>query len=456
MNGKRHLWVLHRVHPQKEVTHALSVLISSVSNKDAVLKTLKEFCADRIADKAANNDNGNNSGSIVDTDASSSAMDTPNSTPLTTTFMPSRGPSAIDGLSGLSAIQAGPPRAPTSIPFSHRIASTGHWANNNAHGIQDYNNGKGSGNSGFSNVRPATSSQALIPSSLHKTGKGGASSRRGHQGYPGFQGHQGTSPFTTASYGSSAVSSAAATAGSASINRPGTAIGPNTLSSSADWFMAPGSGSRSLQPYNSNNQQGGHNSRHMGSLSGVSRRTLASQTTCNTSTATSATDRENNDNVHDDISSQYSGSTFFSGNSSSAMVPSPPGLQTNPAMVQTWREELVNFYADAREFVSVFASEAVPAECLDQLRPKSIWAVLLRTYSPLSHREAVSYLRFHMTDGQYKSFVITRVIVDYMVHVVWKASIWKGCDPQSSQKLQDIEETMIATAGKLFPSSISV
>ena len=140
-----------------------------------------------------------------------------------------------------------------------------------------------------------------------------------------------------------------------------------------------------------------------------------------------------------------------------AMVPRN-GLLPGPLIhltaesIQAWTKQISNFYRSIRNFVDMHASE--PIDNSDHhLNETVIWPILVRTYLPLSEMEAASYLEFHLRDQNAKKCLVTRVIIDYVVNLVWVPGAWKGADMDSTFALADLERELIQTRGRCSPRS---
>jgi hypothetical protein len=114
-----------------------------------------------------------------------------------------------------------------------------------------------------------------------------------------------------------------------------------------------------------------------------------------------------------------------------------------------WAQQVGNFYAVTRSFVERHASDTISATVAGISRTP-IWEVLTRIYLPLSEAEAASYLEFHLKDRNSKMCLVTRVVIDYVVSLVWVPGAWKGFDPETTEALVDVEREMARTQGKSF------
>lgn len=137
-----------------------------------------------------------------------------------------------------------------------------------------------------------------------------------------------------------------------------------------------------------------------------------------------------------------------------AMVPRNgfpgPLIHLTVESVQAWTRQISDFYRSIRNFVDMHASE--PIDNSDHhLNETVIWPILVRTYLPLSEMEAASYLEFHLRDQNAKKCLVTRVIIDYVVNLVWVPGAWKGADMDSTFALAELERELIQTRGRWPP-----
>ena len=124
-----------------------------------------------------------------------------------------------------------------------------------------------------------------------------------------------------------------------------------------------------------------------------------------------------------------------------------PLIHLTERSVIAWSHTVSNFYSVIRKFVDGHASQPLSKE-KHNLEDTNIWGILLRTYAPLSEMEAASYLEYHLRDQSAKKCLVTRVIIDYVVNLVWIPSAWKGADPKTSAALEEVEAHLQQTAGK--------
>ena len=160
--------------------------------------------------------------------------------------------------------------------------------------------------------------------------------------------------------------------------------------------------------------------------------------------------------------SRYSGrvqESFDSGFGSvnGAMVPrnthSGPLIHLTERSVTAWSRQVSDFYGVIRKFVDRHASEPIHDD--DHLLTETdLWPILVRTYLPLSEMEAASYLQFHLKDQNAKRCLVTRVVIDYVVNLVWVPGAWKGADRDATYALAQLERDLLQTRGMswLFPS----
>ncbi|KAK7208925.1 hypothetical protein V2G26_016103 [Clonostachys chloroleuca] len=139
-------------------------------------------------------------------------------------------------------------------------------------------------------------------------------------------------------------------------------------------------------------------------------------------------------------------------NNNSALVSrngghTPSMIHMTERTVIEWSRQMSEFYSTIRTFVDKHAGCPV-AHHPASLHDTAIWPVLLRTYLPLSQDEAQAYLDFHLRDGTSKLCLVTRVIVDYVVNIVWVASAWKGSEDESSRLLDNLIIDLAATQGQ--------
>lgn len=125
----------------------------------------------------------------------------------------------------------------------------------------------------------------------------------------------------------------------------------------------------------------------------------------------------------------------------------PSLIHMTERTVIEWSRQMSEFYATIRTFVDKHAGCPL-AQHPASLHDTAIWPVLLRTYLPLSQDEAQAYLDFHLRDGTSKLCLVTRVIVDYVVNIVWVASAWKGSEDESSRLLDNLIVDLASTQGQ--------
>lgn len=139
------------------------------------------------------------------------------------------------------------------------------------------------------------------------------------------------------------------------------------------------------------------------------------------------------------------------GGSNGAIVPRNtqvgPLIHLTERSVAAWAEQISQFYSAIRQFVDNHADQPItdPDHSLIQ---SGVWPILVRTYLPLSELEAASYLEFHLRDQSAKRCLVTRVVVDYVVNLVWVPGAWKGADKDTTYALADIERDLIRTHGE--------
>ncbi|KAI6779803.1 uncharacterized protein J7T54_003727 [Emericellopsis cladophorae] len=124
-----------------------------------------------------------------------------------------------------------------------------------------------------------------------------------------------------------------------------------------------------------------------------------------------------------------------------------PLVHLTERSVSAWATQIGEFYSVIRDFVENQAGEAMPRSEHEKIWRSNIWMVLVRTYLPLSEAEAASYLAVHLTRTQDKRCLVTRVIIDYVVNLVWIPGAWKGADRESTRALIDLEHDLAQVAG---------
>lgn len=148
----------------------------------------------------------------------------------------------------------------------------------------------------------------------------------------------------------------------------------------------------------------------------------------------------------------------FPGSSSAAstngLVLTPPTSSSSSSaaalltdrLVQKWQTQIRIFYKSLHAWVERFASPDQPTA--DSIGGTGLWPVLLRSYRPLAANEAASYLEFHLKDSLSRYCLVTRVIVDYVVNLVWLVAGWKGADIPSTDALTVLEKDLKAVKGE--------
>lgn len=149
------------------------------------------------------------------------------------------------------------------------------------------------------------------------------------------------------------------------------------------------------------------------------------------------------------------------GSINGAMVPHNnhvgPLIHLTERSVAAWSKQVSDFYGVIRMFVDKHASQPIH-DSNHNLQGTQLWPILVRTYLPLSEMEAASYLEYHLRDQNAKRCLVTRVVVDYVVNLVWVAGAWKGADRESTYGLAELEHELLQTRGMylLCQSSLSL
>lgn len=141
--------------------------------------------------------------------------------------------------------------------------------------------------------------------------------------------------------------------------------------------------------------------------------------------------------------------------STNGLVLTPPTSSSSSSaamltdhLVQQWQVQIRVFYKSLHAWVERFASPDQPTP--ESLGGTGVWPVLLKSYRPLSPAEAASYLEIHLKDSLSRYCLVTRVIVDYVVNLVWMVAGWKGADIPSTDALTVLEKDLKAVKGESF------
>jgi hypothetical protein len=139
--------------------------------------------------------------------------------------------------------------------------------------------------------------------------------------------------------------------------------------------------------------------------------------------------------------------------STNGLVLTPPTSSSSSSaamltdrLVQKWQTQIRIFYKSLHAWVERFASPDQPTP--DSIGGTGVWTVLLKSYRPLSATEASSYLEFHLKDSLSRYCLVTRVIVDYVVNLVWMVAGWKGADIPSTDAVTVLEKDLKAAKGE--------
>lgn len=133
-------------------------------------------------------------------------------------------------------------------------------------------------------------------------------------------------------------------------------------------------------------------------------------------------------------------------NAASGSSQSTSAAQLTNRAVQKWQKQIRSFYKALHSWVERFASQERPAN--DAIMNSGVWPVLLKSYRPLSAAEATSYLDVHLKENLPRYCLVTRVIVDYVVNLIWMTGGWKGADEVSTLALQELEKDMKQSEGE--------
>ncbi|KAF4125838.1 hypothetical protein GMORB2_1084 [Geosmithia morbida] len=127
-----------------------------------------------------------------------------------------------------------------------------------------------------------------------------------------------------------------------------------------------------------------------------------------------------------------------------------PTIQLTERSVMAWSEQISQLYAAIRNFVDAHAAQPMTEDPERTLADTAVWPILMRTYLPLSDAESASYLEFHLRDHNSKRCLVTRVVVDYVVNLVWVPGAWKGADVDTSHALVELERDLARASGDQY------
>jgi hypothetical protein len=67
-----------------------------------------------------------------------------------------------------------------------------------------------------------------------------------------------------------------------------------------------------------------------------------------------------------------------------------------------------------------------------------LWDVLLKDYRPLSPASTLSYLEFRIQNHESRFCLIARLIIDFVVNLVWIPGAWKGASVELNTALIEL------------------
>ena len=101
---------------------------------------------------------------------------------------------------------------------------------------------------------------------------------------------------------------------------------------------------------------------------------------------------------------------------------------------EMWHKDVQGLWAKIIDFVNHAAAEPI-TEIVHRLRGAEVWNNLIMAYHPLNHDEATKYLEFHLADPAAKPSLVARLIVDFVVTLVWSPLGWRHFDHDSTRLL---------------------
>lgn len=146
------------------------------------------------------------------------------------------------------------------------------------------------------------------------------------------------------------------------------------------------------------------------------------------------------------------GSGNLPGRNGYSMSPTPqqhsPGIQLTERAVQAWQKQVRGFYLNVHQFVQAYASSEMPSVGFAAVQDSGLWRVLLKTYNPMSDADSQSYLEHHFQQRLTRYCLVTRVIIDYVVNLIWIPGAWKGADRDSTEALSQLEQDLEKAEGE--------
>lgn len=132
---------------------------------------------------------------------------------------------------------------------------------------------------------------------------------------------------------------------------------------------------------------------------------------------------------------------------------SSPPVQLTEQSISAWQNQVRAFYQAIHTFVESFGNVEMPEGGKQTLIEAGLWDMLLKVYQPLTPNSALSYLEFHVQNHESRFCLITRLIVDYVVNLVWIPGAWKGANAESTTALIDLETELGKSEGESLSKS---